>query len=407
MYKILIIAGEISGDNLGSNLMREMNKQFQEIIGLEKSQNHRLIFQGIGGPKMKNEGLICLYRIDDLSIMGFSEILGSIFKIYSILTNLKNYTYEWKPDLIITIDSPDFCIRLVNKIRKVDKYVPIIHYVAPSVWAWRPMRAKQMSVLYDKVLALLPFEKPYFEKYGLSCEFVGHPVSKEIMPTVSEKNNFYRMLDIDKSKRIISILPGSRKSEIKYLIPVYAELIKKLGNQFKDLEFVIPAPKSVCNYLKSKIDNYKLKVKILVESDMSIEEFNSFKFSLFELSTLAINTSGSVSLELAKANTPMVSIYKCGILFEIILKTFTKLKSANLINIIQGKQIVPEFLFEKCNSILIEKSVKEILLNSELQKRQQEEFRKVMSILSPSDLNPGEKAAKISLQFLKEELFKL
>ena len=124
--------------------------------------------------------------------MGITEVISSIPKVYSIISSITNYAHAWKPDLIITIDSPDFCFRLVNKIRKRDKFVPIIHYVAPSVWAWRPKRAKQMSLLYDKVLALLPFEKPYFEKYGLSCDFVGHPISKVSIPLDSERENFFK-----------------------------------------------------------------------------------------------------------------------------------------------------------------------------------------------------------------------
>ncbi|MFL2801436.1 MAG: lipid-A-disaccharide synthase [Paracoccaceae bacterium] len=407
MYKILIIAGEPSGDILGSKLIKEMKNQFQEIVNLNNSHKKELVFQGIGGPKMKNEGLTCLYRIEDLSLMGISEVISSIFKIYSIIFSLKNYTNVWKPDLIITIDSPDFCFRLVKKIRKKDKYVPIIHYVAPSVWAWRAKRAKEMSLLYDKVLALLPFEKPYFEKYGLSCDFVGHPVSKEILPNDNEQDNFFKMIKIDRSKRIISILPGSRVSEIKFMLPIYAKLIKNLSSQFDDLEFVIPSPGNVFKYLKLNIAKYKLNVKILSESEVSVEEFNSFKLSLFKLSTLAINTSGSVSLELAKMGTPMISIYKCSWFFEKILKISVKLKSANLINIILEKPVVPEFLFEKCRVHSIENSVKELLSNVTLQKNQKEAFKNVINLLSTKEKKPSEKAAKISLQYLNDEILKI
>ena len=202
MHKILVIAGEPSGDSLGSKLIKEMKTQFQEIINLNKSHQKELVFQGIGGSKMKNEGLVCLYRVEDLSLMGITEVISSIPKIYSIISSITNYVNAWKPDLIITIDSPDFCFRLVKKIRRIDKYVPIIHYVAPSVWAWRPKRAKKMSVLYDKVLAILPFEKPYFEKYGLSCDFVGHPISKEIILQDNERNKLLNIMSIDNSKRI-------------------------------------------------------------------------------------------------------------------------------------------------------------------------------------------------------------
>ena len=407
MYKILIIAGEPSGDSLGSKLIKEMKTQFQENIDLNKSHKKELIFQGIGGPKMKNEGLICLYRVEDLSVMGITEVLSSIPKIYSIISSIKNYANAWKPDLIITIDSPDFCFRLVKKIRTIDKYVPIIHYVAPSVWAWRPKRAKKISLLYDKVLAILPFEKPYFEKYGLSCDFVGHPISKEILPQDNVKNKFFSITKVDSSKRIISILPGSRESEIKSMLPIYVELIRNLDSQFNDLEFVIPSPKNVFRYLKLKIEKYKLNVKILSESEMSVEDFNLLKLSLFQLSSIAISTSGSVALELAKAGTPMISIYKCGWFFEKILKTFVKVKSANLINIILEKNVVPEFLFEKCTTLSVETSAKELLSNLSMQKKQKDAFKKVIRLLTTNEQKPSEEAAKISLQFLNEETLKI
>ena len=402
MYKILIIAGEPSGDNLGSKLIKEMKIQFEEKFHSNNSKKKELLFQGIGGLKMQNEGFVCLYKIEELSIMGFFDVFKRIRKIYSIIFALSNYTKVWKPDLIITIDSPDFCFRLVNKIRKIDKFVPIIHYVAPSVWAWRPKRAKQMSLLYDKVLALLPFEKPYFEKYGLSCDFVGHPISKASIPLDSERENFFKTMEIDDSNEIITILPGSRKSEIKSLLPIYSKLINNLCIQFNNISFVIPIPENVSHYMRLKLNYNKSRVKILSESRIGVDKFESLKFSLFKFSTLAINTSGSVSLELAKTGTPMVSIYKCGWLFEKIIKSFVKLKSANLINIILKKQVIPEFLFEKCKVLAIESSVKDLLSNPLLQKEQKEAFNKVIKLISTDEYKQSEKAAKISLQYLKE-----
>ena len=389
MYKILIIAGEPSGDNLGSNLIKEMKIQFEEIVHSKNYQNKELLFQGIGGPKMKNEGFVCLYKIDELSIMGFFDVFKSLRKIYSI---------------IFAINSPDFCFRLVNKIRKIDKFVPIIHYVAPSVWAWRPKRAKLMSLMYDKVLALLPFEKPYFEKYGLSCDFVGHPISKLSIPLDNERENFFKTMEIDVSKKIITILPGSRKSEIKSLLPIYLKLIDKLSIQFNDISFVMPIPENISNYIRPKLNDCKTRIKILSESKMGVEKFDFLKFSLFKFSTLAINTSGSVSLELAKTGTPMVSIYKCGWLFKKIIKSFVKLKSANLINIILKKQVIPEFLFEKCKVLAIESSVKDLLSNPSLQKEQKDAFDKVIKLISTDEYNQSEKAAQISLQYLKEKI---
>ena len=214
-------------------------------------------------------------------------------------------------------------------------------------------------------------------------------------------------MSIDNSKRIISILPGSRQSEIKAMLPIYVELIQNLGSQFDDLEFVIPSPKSVFSYLQRKIAKYKLNVKIIPESEMSVEEFNLLKLSLFQLSLIAINTSGSVALELARAGTPMISVYKCGWFFERILKTFVKVRSANLINIILEKNVVPEFLFEKCTTLSIENSVKELLSNVSLRQKQKDFFKKAIRLLSTNEQRPSEKAAKISLKFLNDEILKI
>ena len=404
IYKILIIAGESSGDNLGSKLINEMKRQFNKNADINYSKKNELIFQGMGGSMMEKEGAICLYGIENLSVMGFVEVISSIQKINSIIYRLTRYTNAWKPDLIITIDSPDFCLKLVKKIRKIDKFVPIIHYVAPSVWAWRSKRAKQMSLFYDKVLSILPFEKSFFEKYGLSCEFVGHPIFLEHLPNDDQIKKFFNFMKIEKSKRIISVLPGSRKSEIKFMLPIYAELIKNLRDQFEDLEFVIPSPKNVCEYLKLEVQKYNLNIKILSEVELGVDAFNIFKFALFKVSTLAINTSGSVSLELAKIGTPMISAYKCGWFFEKILKTFVKLKSANLINIILNKQIIPEFLFEKCKVLYIENSVKELLINEVLQTEQLNAFNQVINIYSSNEKKPSEKAAKMMLEYLNSEI---
>ena len=410
MPKILIIAGEPSGDNLGAQLIQEMIFQHSLISSTNKGKEvefsqkfikeKEIIFQGIGGPLMKKQGLISLFSMEDLSVMGLTEIIPRLPKIFSIIRRLVEYVNIWKPDLIITVDSPDFSIRLVKRLRMVDKFVPIIHYVAPSVWAWRPLRAKEMAKYYDHILALLPFETCFFEKFGISCEFVGHPVSRQKLPNKNQVNDFISAMNLDISKRIITVLPGSRKKEIYDMLPIFISMIKKLRQNFDDLEFVIPTPMNVAKLVKSEIIKAKIDVKILTEDGILSEEFKLFKLSLFYSSTIAVATSGSVALELARSSTPMIAAYRSGWLFEKILKRFVKLDSANLINIILKKSVIPEFLFEKCNSKNICASVIELLNDSDLRLRQKEAEREVINILIGTQKRPSETAAKSVLSFI-------
>ena len=406
MLKILIIAGELSGDTLGADLMREMILQHafsnssikQEGGGAKAEVTEELIFQGIGGPLMERQGLVCLYDIKDISVMGITEVLYSLPKILAIRNGITRYVNVWKPDLVVTIDSPDFSISLAKKLRKIDKFVPIIHYVAPSVWAWRPLRAKKMGQYFDHVLALFPFEVEYFEKAGLSCDFVGHPIARQSLPDQNKINNFVSKMNIDLSKKIITFLPGSRKSEIHYMLPIFISVIRKLEDKFYDLEVVIPAPLHISKLVKQKIKKAKINVKVVGEEELTSDDFQSFKYALFSLSTLAVATSGSVTLELARSGTPMITAYRSGYAFEFLLKRFITIDSANLINIISDTKTVPEFLFEKCNAGNISDSIFKFLNQPELLLEQKElQLKVIQSLLAGTG---GKVAAKSVLGYI-------
>ena len=408
MTKILIIAGEPSGDNLGADLIKEMvfqNSLNHSRIAQEEYQDsalnrEELIFHGIGGPLMEHQGLVSLFRMKELSVMGLTDVLFRLPKIFSIMRRIVHYVEIWKPDLVITIDSPDFSIRLVKRLRMVDKFVPVIQYVAPSVWAWRPSRAKDMAKHYDTVLTLLPFESKFFEKFGLNCEFVGHPVARYRLPDQTEVHRIISQSNIDTSKRLITILPGSRKSEIKYMLPIFLPVIRKLTARFEDLEFVIPAPLDLSKLIKDNIRNEKIAVKVISEENFVSNEFQLFKFSLFGLSDLALATSGSVSLELARAGTPMVTAYRCSLMFEYVLKRFVKLKSANLINIVLEENMVPEFLFERCNVNNLFSSMSELLNCQSSLIAQKDSYVKVIDMLQGKQGRSSETAARYALSSL-------
>ena len=408
MLKILIIAGELSGDTLGADLMREMVLQHafknssakQEGGGAKAEVTNKLIFQGIGGPLMERQGLVSLYNIKDISVMGLTEVLYSLPKILAIRNGITRYVNVWKPDLVITIDSPDFSISLAKKLRKIDKFVPIIHYVAPSVWAWRPLRAKKMGQYFDHVLVLFPFEVKYFEKAGLSCDFVGHPIARQRLPDQSKTNFFVSKMNIDLSKRILTFLPGSRKSEINYMLPIFISVIRRLHDRFDDLEVVIPAPLHISKLVKQKIKKAKIKVKVVGEEELTSEDFQSFKYALFGVSSVAVATSGSVTLELARSGTPMITAYRGGYAFEFLLKRFVTISSANLINIISDTKTVPEFLFEKCNADNISVSIFELLNRPELLLEQKELQLKVIQSLLAGTEDPSKVAAKIVFDYI-------
>ena len=408
MPKILILAGEPSGDNLASQLIREIKHQYPFLKAesqylnnsIREPRSEEIVFQGIGGPLMKNEGHISLFPMDDLAVMGLFEVLPRLPKILRIIKRITGYVEYWKPDLIITVDSPDFSFRLVKAIRDVDKFVPIIHYVAPSVWAWREQRAKKMAKIYDKVLALLPFEPPYFEKYGLGCEFVGHPIATTILPSKEEMEEFLSYMDLDYSNKIIAILPVSRRSEIFHMLPIFLELVQKLNSKFPEYQFVLPATHTVSESIETIIAKTPNSLRILSETKLSGKQLHTFKLALFSLSTLAISTSGSVSLELARCKTPMIASYRCSWLFEKILKTNVKLKTANLINIIDNTKTVPELLFDKCTPNSLFNAVCQLLQNPKAYQAQEEALERTIESLCASQKNPCDAAAAVALSFL-------
>lgn len=318
-FKIFICATEQSGDNLGYNII-------SEILKIKKN----ISFEGVGGSRMSPLLDKQFFSLKDFSAMGVIEIIFSLKKFFNMINYLVSKILISDYDLIMTIDSPDFNFPLVKKLRKKNLNLKIIQIVAPTVWAWRPNRAKNFSKYYDEIFVLFDFEKPYFERYNLKTTFIGHPVYH------------IKKIQIDSQKDItIAFLPGSRDSELEALLPYFNLAYEYiLNNKLKYQIFIPTLP-----HLKEKIKKYvnKWKVNIVVLDDIDEIEY------YYSLSSKALVCSGTASLEIAKRNIPQLVIYKLNFFTELIIKKFVKVKYANIINIIENDMIIPEITNSSLN----------------------------------------------------------
>ena len=368
--KIYMIATEPSGDVIGSNLIKS----------LKKTKKNRFKIFGIGGPKMIKSGLTkSLFQIKKLSIFGIFEIIPKIYKVFSLLKMTEKDLIKIKPNVLVTIDSPDFNFRVLKRISNKIPFTKKIHYVAPTVWAWRSGRAKYLSNYVNKLLTILPFEKKYFTKYNLNTKFVGHPVYEIRKDKKINKKKLYVKYKIKNGCKILSFLPGSRVSELKKSIPVLIEtinLIKSRSNfNIHVLFYILP-------HLKKYFNKYKFNFlySIIDETD---------KYDAFKISNAAISTSGTVAVELSYFNIPTIVIYKLNLFSYLIAKIFVKIKHANLLNILAKKYIIPEFLQFKCRPDLICNELIKLLNNNSYAKKQLYECKKILFKLKINNKLPS------------------
>ncbi len=344
MLKIYLIAGEASGDNIGAKLMLALRLQHPDIE-----------FYGVGGDKMQAVGMNLLFPAKELALMGFFEIVPHIPRLIRRINQTAEQICKLQPDAVITIDSPDFCFRVVKKVK--DKIVgKLIHYVAPTVWAYRPERAKKIAQIYDHLLVILPFEPEYFIKEGLESTFVGHPAIEnlEILP----KKIFRDKYNVPKGNLLLCLAPGSRVQEIKKLLPIFLQAVRLID---KKVTIVIPTHE----HLKELVNSYNnegLSIILVGEED---------KQSLFSSADIALTKSGTITTELAFYKMPMVVAHKVNAFSYWLLKKMIKVKYATIINILAGKELIPELLQERCNSELIAKEMLDVINSELLQKEVQ------------------------------------
>lgn len=375
---IYIIAGEASGDILGAGLMKALK---EELHG-------EVTFIGIGGERMGAQGLFSLFPMQEISLMGFAEILPHIFHLKKRIKETVQDIIEKKPAMLVTIDSPGFTFRVASEVRKaLGKEIRMVHYVAPTVWAYKPERAAKTAALFDHLMVILPFEPPYFIKHGLATTFVGHPVL-ELWKDKGDGPRFRKNFGLKPIDRpVILILPGSREGEIRRHMPVIAETLKLLQASVPGLLPMF--------YVSRALEGLVLDLCNQSQIKAFINSVPEFKKDIFACADVALVKSGTVTLEVAAAGVPMVMFYKVNKVTAWIVKRLIKISQVNLLNIISGKSIIPEFIQDACTPQALSHAILPLLKDKNLRQQQVAEASTTLNALRlPFGESPNSKAAK-------------
>ena len=374
MKKVFILTGEASGDKLASTVIKDLKKLHENVEYLS-----------VGGSNLSRLGIRSIFDLNEITYIGFTSVILNIFKIRNKINYTVNEIIKFNPDIIFSVDSPDFTLRVSERVKKIKPNIKIIHYVAPQVWIWRENRVRKFKKFVDHFLLLFDFEKKYFDKENIKNTFVGHPL-------LEKKNSNIDISNISKGKKIISIFPGSRLSELKTLLPILVEFIKLMNTRFNEYVYIFHSTEENKNRISVELKNHNLE-NIKVVSDRVI------KSKVLLNSEFAVAKSGTVSLEICNAKVPSIIIYKINLINFLIMKSLVKVKFANLINIINNKEIIPELLQGECNAKEIFRSVVYFLKNPSLAQKQVEACSHTLNQIR-SKSSSAEEAAKILSEYL-------
>ncbi len=381
--KVFITAGEASGDRLGADLMAGLKTLCPQVT-----------FQGVGGPRMTAQGLASLFPMEDLSVMGLMEILPKYFDLKKRISQTAKAAVDWGADVVITVDAPEFSLRVANKI-KTAAAIPTVHYVAPSVWAWRPGRADKMAAHVDHVLAVLPFEPPFMQAAGMTCDFVGHPVVQDRDVTILEISDFKVQHALD-SQDILVALPGSRRSEVDRLMPVFADVMADPA--FDSFRWVIPTLPDLVPVVEKHCAKLRDAPTLVTGDGLSADAAAHARRVAFAAAKGALAASGTVSLELASVGTPMVIAYDMKWLSRQIIGRMLRVDTVTLVNLVAETRDVPEFIGADCTPDNIARGLKAVLADP---KAQIAAMRTTMDRLGRGGQAPGLRAAQSVLNVLK------
>ena len=374
MKKIFVLTGEPSGDKLAST-----------VISKFKENNPDIEYLSVGGQHLNSLGIKSIFNLKEITYIGFTSVLLNIFKIKNKINKTVDEIINYNPDILFSVDSPDFTLRVAERVKKINPNIKTIHYVAPQVWIWREGRVKKFKNFVDHFLLLFNFEKKYFDKENIINTFVGHPLLEKNISKIDISN-------VSKGKKIISIFPGSRSSEISILLPILTDFIKLMNEKFKEYLFVFHATDENKNIIIEKLKNTNI-ANIEVICDESI------KSQILLSSVFAVSKSGTVSLEICNANVPSIIIYKMNFLNFMIVKFLIKTKFANIINIINNKEVIPELLQNECNPKEIFKTVAYFLNHPELSNKQLKDCQKTLSEIR-SKTSSSSEASSILANYL-------
>jgi len=380
--RIFLIATEESGDRLGAALMKVLRQRLGDAVQ----------FLGVGGRAMAREGLVSLFPIEELSIVGFAAVVQELPKILRLIRRTADAVIGTAPDALVIIDSPDFTHRVARRVRARNPAIPIVDYVSPSVWAWRPGRARAMVNYVDHVLALLPFEPEEYRRLrGPPCSYVGHPLIEQLSslrPGAEEQKRR------NAEPPVLLVLPGSRRSEIRHHLEVFGAALGRLMAQGGRFELMLPTMPHLEQVVRAGVAAWPVKPQIVVgEAD---------KRAAFRIARAALAKSGTVTLELALAGVPMVTAYRVGAIEAFILRRAIRVSSVILANLVIGKEVIPEFLQENCTPEQLAQALSDVLTDSPLRRRQLEAFAQLDATMSTGNQPPSVRAADIVLATMRK-----
>jgi lipid-A-disaccharide synthase len=376
--KIFLIATEESGDRLGANLMKVLRQRLGGAVH----------FEGVGGRAMAREGLMSLFPIEELSIIGLAAVVRELPKILGLIKETAAVVAEVSPDILVIIDSPDFTHRVARRVRARDPAIPIVNYVSPTVWAWRPGRARAMRKYVDHVLALLPFEPEAYQRLrGPPCSYVGHPLTEQLSALRPNAQEAARRVG---RPPVLLVLPGSRRSEIRHHMDVFGQAVGRLQQEGVAFELVLPTMPHLQEAVVEAVKGWPIQPQVVIGEQE--------KRAAFRNAHAALAKSGTVTLELALAGVPMVTAYRTGSVEAWILRRAIKVNSVILANLVIGENVVPEFLQQDCTPEKLAAALREVLGDSELRRKQVEAFAKIDSIMSTGNQPPSVRAANIVLE---------
>ena len=373
MKKIFILTGEPSGDKLASTVISKL-----------KIDNPDIEYLSVGGTHIKKLGIQSIFDLKDITYLGFTSVLFNIFKIRKKINKTVDEIVKFNPDILFSVDSPDFTLRVAEKVKNINNNIKTIHYVAPQVWVWRKNRVKKIKKFIDHMLLLFSFEKKYFDEENIKNTFVGHPLIEKKENVITTLNNL-----ISKDKKIISLFPGSRKSETNVLLPILLNFIELMNKKNLDHSFVFHATDENKAFIidmvkKSNLDN------IDVISDENIKD------QVLSNSIFAVSKSGTISLQISSANIPSIIIYKLSFINFMIFRLLVNVKFANIINIINDKEVIPELLQKECNAEEIYKTVTYFLKNPDLIEKQLTDCKKTLEEIRSKSSSSSEAALILS-----------
>jgi lipid-A-disaccharide synthase len=376
MKKIFVLTGEPSGDKLASTVISRLKLVKPEIQYLS-----------VGGTHLKNLGIKSIYDMKEITYLGFTSVLFNIFKIKLKINKTVEEIIKFNPDILLSVDSPDFTLRVAEKVKKINNNIKTIHYVAPQVWVWRKNRVKKIKKFIDHILLLFKFEKKYFDEENINNTFVGHPLIEN-----NKQNKIFIENILPDNKKIISLFPGSRKSETNVLLPILLDFVQLMTNKHNDYFFYFHATEENKSLILKMVKNLNYN-NIDVISDENI------KSKILSHSIFAVSKSGTVSLQICNFNIPSIIIYKISFINFMIFKMLVNIKFVNIINIINKREVIPELLQKDCNPTEIYRSVIYFLKNPELIKKQVSDCSKTLEGIR-SKTSSADEASSILIKYL-------